>query len=195
MTRLLTVFTGLTFAAAGGPALHVHAASNRHPISPDIYGINFNWDGGDTLAAADIRATARRWGGNSTSTYHWQFDVNNLDADWFYEVLPSNPAPTLPDSSGFNAMVEQVRRTRGKMVGTIPVLGWLPKVRQEMCSYDVAKYGKQCKQDPYAQYHPYTCGNGIKYDTACGDPLVGDGKSPSNPVYIQNDPTDAYAAS
>jgi hypothetical protein len=75
----------------------VDVNAGRHPISPDTYGINFWWDLGSakdpqraSLAAAglDIRATGRRWGGNSTSTYHWKFDVNNLDADWSYEVLP-----------------------------------------------------------------------------------------------------------
>jgi uncharacterized protein (TIGR03437 family) len=184
-------------ALADGPALHVDAAANRHPISPDIYGINFNWDDGDTPTAADIRATSRRWGGNSESTYHWKLDVYNHEFDWFYEVLPdtSLDASKLPDNSSFNQMFEQVRRTRGKMVGTIPVLGWLPKARQEMCSYDVAKYGKQCKQDPYAQYHPYTCGDGIVYEAACGDPSVNDGKTPPNPSYVQGDPHDAYAQS
>jgi hypothetical protein len=180
---------------ANGATLHVDAAANRHPISPDVYGINFNWDDPNPLAGADIGTTARRWGGNATSTYHWKFDVSNLDADWFYEVLPdtSIDASKLPDNSTFNQMFEQVRQTRGKMVGTIPILGWLPKARQEMCSYDVAKYGKQCKQDPYAQYHPYTCGDGIVFDTACGDPSVNDGKLPPNPSYVQNDPHDAYA--
>lgn len=192
---LCLALTAFPAVAADAPGLHVDAAANKHPISPDIYGINFNWDGGDTVEAADIRATARRWGGNGTSTYHWQYDVNNIDADWFYEVLPGKPAPVLPDNSTFNVMVEQVRRTRGKMVGTIPILGWLPKARQEMCSYDVPKYGKQCKQDPFAQYHyPLVCGDGVVYDPVCGDPS--DNKTSytlNNPVYIQNDPNDAYA--
>ena len=59
-----------------------------------------------------------------------------------------------------------------------------------MCSFDVAKYGRQCKHDPYAQYHPITCGDGIAYDSACG--THPNTARPSNPVYIQNDPTDAY---
>jgi hypothetical protein len=60
--------------------------AGRHPISPDIYGINSYWDLGNTsdpqraahAAAAlfDVAATVRRWGGKSTSTYHWKFDVN-----------------------------------------------------------------------------------------------------------------------
>jgi len=187
-----------------GPALTIDAAASRHAISPDIYGINFYWTLGSTsdpnyqanvAAAADIRATTRRWGGNGTSTYHWKFDVNNIDNDWFYEVLPdtSVDAGKLPNGSTFNQYADQARITGGKTLATVPLLGWLPKARQEMCSFDVAKYGKQCKQDPYAQYHPYTCGDGIQYDPVCGDPSTADGKQPQNPIYIVNDPTDTYA--
>jgi hypothetical protein len=184
-----------------GPVLSIDANAGVHPISPDVYGISFYWDLGDgknsavNAAASDIRATARRWGGNGTSTYHWKFDVNNIDADWFFEVLPDTSvnASKLPDGSTFNKFVDNVRVTGGKMMGTVPTLGWLPKTRAEMCSYNVAKYGNQCKVDPYAKYHPITCGNGIVYNAACGDPSATDGKTPSNPVYIKNDPTDAYA--
>jgi hypothetical protein len=111
MTSRLIVLGAMALTAlADGPALHVDAAANRHPISPDIYGINFNWDDGDTTAAADVRATSRRWGGNSTSTYHWKFDTYNHDADWFYEVLPDTTldGSKLPDNSSFNQMFEQV---------------------------------------------------------------------------------------
>ena len=187
-----------------GPALSVDANANRHVISPDVYGISFYWDLGSSgdpkaatyaAAAPDVRATVRRWGGNTTSTYHWKYDVSNIDADWYFEVLPDTTvnASKLPDGSSFNLFADQVRTTGGKILGTVPILGWLPKARVEMCSYDVAKYGSQCKVDPYAPYHPYTCGNGIVYDAACGNPSVNDGKAPSNPVYIKNDPNDAYA--
>jgi uncharacterized protein (TIGR03437 family) len=204
---LISVVCGLSFSAFGqmtGPALSIDAGANRRAISPDIYGINNHWDlGANTdpqhaaLVAleADMRPGVRRWGGNATSTYNWQFDVQNIDADWFYEVLPDTTvdASKLPQSGSFDAFADYARQTGSKTLVTIPVLDWLPKARQEMCSYDVAKYGKQCKQDPYAQYHPYTCGNGIQYVPACGDPSVADGKTPPNPQYIQNDPNDAYA--
>jgi len=185
-------------AQSSGPALSVDAAAGRHAISPDIYGINFYWDlsAGTTpssaalqaAAAADIRASARRWGGNSTSTYHWKFDVWNLDNDWYYEVLPNaNPHPEkLPDGSSFNLFADQARVTGGKMMVTAPVLGWLPKARQEMAAFNVAKYGKQCAQDPYSQYHPgfsQGAGNGVVYSATCS----------SNPVYVVNDPNDVYA--
>jgi uncharacterized protein (TIGR03437 family) len=195
---------GTSVAQQPGPALSIDANAGRHAISPDIYGINFYWDLGkstdanhavNAAAAASVRATVRRWGGNGTSTYHWKYDVNNIDADWFFEVLPDTSvnASKLPDGSSFNSFADQARISGGKILGTIPILGWLPKARAEMCSFDVGKYGKQCKQDPYAQYHPVTCGNGVAYVAACGDPSVNDGKRPSNPTYIQNDPSDAYA--
>lgn len=204
LASFLACFTA--FAQQPGPALSIDANANRHAISPDVYGINSYWTlpaatdpqhAASLAAASDIRATVRRWGGNNTSTYHWKFDVDNIDADWFFEVLPDTSvnASKLPAGSTFNAFVDQARTTGGKILGTIPILGWLPKARAEMCSFSVPKYGQQCKQDPYAQYHPITCGNGIAYVSSCGDPSVNDGKGPSNPVYIQNDPTDAYAQS
>ena len=198
LRSIAAVFAALSaFAQQPGPALSIDASSNRHAISADIYGINFYWDisnNNDAASAADVRATMRRWGGNNTSTYNWKFDVSNIDADWFFEVLPdtSVDATKLPAGSSFNKFADQARISGGKIMGTIPVLSWLPKARAEMCSFDVAKYGQQCKQDPYAQYHPHTCGNGVTYVAACGDASVNDGKGPSNPVYIKNDPTDAY---
>jgi len=198
MYRLLPVFAALAIASPAqqtGPPLSISAASGQHAISPDIYGINFFWTTTNAASAMDIRPTVRRWGGNNTSTYHWKFDVSNIDADWFFEVLPdkSVDASKLPAGGSFNQFADQARTTGGKLLGTIPVLGWLPKARIEMCSFDQAKYGKQCKIDPYAQYHPYTCGDGIVYTSACGDPTQTDGKQPSTPTYIQNDPADAYA--
>jgi uncharacterized protein (TIGR03437 family) len=184
-----------------GPALTIDANANQHPISPDIYGINFYWTLPDQktdptgyatafAASTAIRPTVRRWGGNNTSTYHWKFDVDNIDADWFYEVLPDPTVDVskLPEGSQFNTFADQARTTGGKIYGTIPVLGYLPKARARMCSFDVGKYGKQCKVD----YWWNSCGNGILYDPACGDPTVSGG-SPPNPQYITNDPTDAYA--
>jgi hypothetical protein len=179
----------------------VDAGAGRHAISPDIYGINYYWDLGSTNpstaaleAAADIRATARRWGGNNTSTYHWKFDVWNLDNDWYFEVLPGNPEfglpavtdpSALPAGSLFNRFADRTRTTGGKLLVTAPILGWLPKARQEMASFNVAKYGRQCAQDPYSSGHAFNqgAGNGVVYSPTCS----------SNPTYVDNDPHDAYA--
>jgi hypothetical protein len=186
---------GLTsFVAASqqaGPALSIDANAGKHPISPDIYGINFYWDTGNptspalTAAAPALRPTVRRWGGNNTSDYNWQLDVWNIDNDWFYEVLPGVPTP----STSFNPFADQARTTGGKILATMPILGWLPNAATRMCSFNTSKYPNQCKVDPYWN----ACGNGIQYTPACGTPSVNDGKTPSNPTYIVDNPTDTYA--
>jgi len=201
---LLAAVLAAALTAAGqtqpGPALTVDASAARHAISPDIYGMNWYWGQEDRTAGdydvkaatvdAELRPGVRRWGGNNTSRYHWQLDVSNIDADWFFEVLPDNThydASKLPEGSSFNVFLERTRVTGGKVLGTIPVLGWLPKARERMCSFDVAKYGAQCKVD---QWFP-SCGNGVVYDPACGDPTdLEHNPGPSNPVYVKNYPTD-----
>ena len=185
---ILCAMAWSAFAQQTGPSLSIDVNANRHPISPDIYGINFYWTlpattdptyNAQSAAAMAIRPTARRWGGNDGSTYHWQFDVSNLDNDWYFEVLPGTPNASLPAGSTFNLYADQARTTGGKMLGTVPALGWLPKAQQRMCSYSVTKYGQQCSVDPWWT----TCGNGVVKSATCS----------SNPVYITNDPTDAYA--
>src|ERR1019366_4750947 len=115
------------FAQLQGPALSVDAGAGRHAISPDVYGINFYWDLGtgtptvsDLAAALDIRPTARRWGGNGTSTYHWKFDVQNTANDWFYEVLPDT-------TESFNHFADRARQSGGEKGGGGPGLGRRPK--------------------------------------------------------------------
>jgi uncharacterized protein (TIGR03437 family) len=176
--KLFRIALPLLLAPLCAPAqsLTVDAAAGRHAINPGVYGINFNWDqaGSKPAAAADNRATMRRWGGNNTSRYHWQYDVWNIDSDWYFEVLPDTSvnASKLPNGSTFNRMVDQARVSGGSMIGTIPILGWLPKARQRMCSFSVKKYGAQCSTDPYWS----DCGSGVKPD--CKTNIV-------------NDPTDA----
>src|ERR1700681_146741 len=118
-------FTGIclfaalaAFAQQPGPALTIDAGANLHAISPDIYGINFYWalpDPGDPalpaaqVVASNIRASARRWGGDSESSYSWKFDVNNLANDWFFQVLTDTgvDASNLPAGSSFNRFADQ----------------------------------------------------------------------------------------
>jgi uncharacterized protein (TIGR03437 family) len=202
---LATVCVASLVAAAQqtGPALSIDANAGQHPISPDIYGISGYWNVlcpvGTAVPTAPgsavPRPTVRRCGGDNATDYNWQLDVFNNDADWFYEVLPgtvANPS-ALPAGGSFNAFAEQVVTTGGKILATMPILGWLPNARQQMCSFNEAKYPNQCKIDPYYQYHPMTCGDGIVYTPACGTPSSNDGLSPSNPTYIVNNPTDDYA--
>lgn len=178
--------TVVAVAQQAGPALTIDADAGQHAISPDIYGINFFWNNASATTAGALvpRPTVRRWGGDNTSDYNWQLAISNIDSDWYFEELPGTPT----SSTSFNLFADQARITGGKILGTVPILGWLPNVAQKVCSYNTAKYGPQCRVDPYWN----NCGDGILYVSACGIPTAQDGFSPSNPQYIKNDPTDAY---
>ncbi len=151
------------------PTLSVDAVANRHPISPDIYGIN---DYSDKGLANVTRVGVRRWGGDATSRYNWLLDTFNSANDYYFENFAyGNAAPALPNGSEFDRFVENGLTTGTKRIGTIPMLGWLPKSRDFGCSFSVAKYGPQQKVDPY--------------NSDCGNGFLPDGKT-----RITNDPND-----
>ena len=175
--------TSLAFAQQPGPALTVDANAGQHAISPDVYGINYYWDlSADTdplhIAAAELRAGARRWGGNESDRYDYRTDYQSKTADWYFEDLQNTGTPglQLPEGSSFNLYADQARTTNGKILATANVLGWLPKA-QHVCSYSVAKYGRQCSTDPWWP----DCGDGLH---------AGSGSSCGSAI-LTNDPTDA----
>ena len=61
-------------AAVDGPQLRVDASRGRHPISPDIYGIN---DYEDKGLGPVLGGGVRRWGGDLATRYHWKLDAAN----------------------------------------------------------------------------------------------------------------------
>src|SRR5690242_2103078 len=75
--------SGVVLAQAG-PALSVNVANNRHPISDDIYGMNY----APEALAAELRLSVRRWGGNSTTRYNYTIDVHNTGSDFYFENIP-----------------------------------------------------------------------------------------------------------
>ncbi len=161
-----------------GPILSVDVTANRHPISDDIYGMNYASEN----LAQEIRLPVRRWGGNATSRYNWKNDVSNKGSDWYYENVPmSNSSPqTLPDGSAADKFVDQDRRTNTRTLMTAPLIGWVPKRRIEShpydCGFKVSRYGEQQSVDGYDP----DCGNGIK---------------PDGQAFIEgNDPTDTSTA-
>jgi uncharacterized protein (TIGR03437 family) len=183
-------------AFAQEPSITIDANAGRRPISPAVYGINWDFDQENSTPqnaalAAAARSTVRRWGGNPTSRYHWKLDVMNIDADWFFEVLPdtSVDASKLPEGSSFNKAFERWQRTGAQVVGTVPILDWLPKSRDRMCSFSIAKYGRQCSYDYWFQ----DCGSGIVWQQGCPTPSESNsysGYSPPNARNVVNDPSD-----
>jgi hypothetical protein len=147
-----------TATPSTGPSLHVDASADLHPISPDIYGMNF----ADESLAAELGLRVRRWGGNATTRYNWQNDSSNRASDWFFENIPNDNDDTdqLPNGSASDKFIEQDRRTGTRTMLTVPMSGWTPKSRQYACGFSVSKYGPQQQTDPWRP----DCGNGIALD-------------------------------
>ncbi len=132
-----------------GPDLSIDAATDVHPISPYIYGMNF----ASADVAAAVRLPVRRWGGNSTTRYNWQIDVHNSGSDWFFENIPDTPGM-------IHDIVNQNLNTGSETILTMPLIGWTPKRRQSShpydCGFKVSVYGPQDSVDPWDT----DCGNG-----------------------------------
>ena len=155
-------------AQTPGPRLTVDAAADRHPISPDIYGINDNpWD---PALGKEVAVPVSRWGGDATTRYNWAVDGTNSGDDWFF-MAGGTAAPT--PSGGADAFVQKVKAVGGKALLTIPVIDYINKATAQDCSYPISLLGPQQKTNPYV--HPIVngtqtdAGNGRKPD---GTPIV-----------------------
>ena len=63
-------------------SVSVDVLTNRHLISPYVYGVNFPPDAAHIAAS---NTTLVRWGGNASSTYNWQLHTFNADNDYYFE--------------------------------------------------------------------------------------------------------------
>jgi len=158
--------------SGGTPAtiqVTVDALSNRHAISPYVYGVNFP---ANTGYITDSGATMIRWGGDAATNYNWQnFDTNAAN-DFYYVNRPMGSAPLYADSTQF---VSNIAAAGGYPIVTIGMLPWAAKDATSY-SFSVIKYGAQCATDPYLA----DAGNGVKSD--CATDVTG------------NNPQDAYIA-
>ncbi|WP_255950483.1 glycoside hydrolase family 44 protein [Streptomyces odontomachi] len=165
-----TVVAGSPLAhAADGPALTVDATVSGHPISQDVYGMNF----ADAGLAQELKLPVDRWGGNATTRYNYLTSTSNRASDWYFENIPDDVADpaALPDGSSTDQFVEKDQANGSQTIMTVPLIGWIPKDRAKACGFSVEKYGPQASTDQWAP----DCGNGVDAD---GKNITG------------NDPTD-----
>lgn len=131
----------------------VDAGANRHPISPNIYGVSW----ADPTTLTHLGVTMNRWGGNAMSRYNWAFSTANRCKDYYFENIPDTVSSG--DGSNGKSADDFIGATRAAGVQpliTIPLMGKLPKDRSIRCGYSVIKYGAQDSTDPYRP----DCGNG-----------------------------------
>lgn len=137
-------------AAATGPTLSVDVSAARHPISPDVYGLN----GADPAFAAEIGLPVARWGGNASSRYNFTNHTYNTGSDWYFENIVAAPENTVES-------FVQTNRDRGtKQIVTVPMVGWVakdsPQSHPFACGFPATRFPAQ---DSFDQWDP-NCGNG-----------------------------------
>jgi hypothetical protein len=141
----------------------VDVLSNRHPISPYVYGGAYPQD---APTITDSGLSVVRWGGDSTSRYNWKLQTNNAGNDWYYEDFAYSE---IGDSDSVKYL-QDVIAAGSHPIMTMPMLSWVAKAAENSSnkdwSFSVAKYGAQCAADPYNS----DAGDGLKTD--CSTPLT-----------------------
>lgn len=146
-------------ATPAGSSASVHVTVNglddRHAISPYVYGGSYPKD---AATITDSGLTVVRWGGNATSRYNWQAGTYNAANDWYYEDFGYTEIGD-SDSAKF---IQDVKAAGSHPLMTMVMLNWVAKNISggSAKSFSVAKYGAQCKADPYNA----DAGNGVKTD-------------------------------
>ncbi|XXF80379.1 glycoside hydrolase family 44 protein [Myxococcaceae bacterium GXIMD 01537] len=121
----------------------VDVSADRRPLSPDIFGVNF--EDMPTAGYSQLAFPFQRWGGNSMTRYNWELDAVNRGSDWYFLSLPfsgGNPA-TLPYGSLADRFIMNNLARGTRMLLQVPTIGWTPKDREVRWSFSVAKYGPQ----------------------------------------------------
>ncbi|HKF07013.1 MAG TPA: glycoside hydrolase family 44 protein [Candidatus Sulfotelmatobacter sp.] len=137
----------------------VDALSNRHAISPYVYGGAYPQD---APTITDSGLSVVRWGGNATSRYNWKLFTYNAANDWYFEDFNYTEIGD-GDSAKF---INDVKNAGSHPLMTMVMLPWVANTAENGTnghwSFSVAKYGSQCSADPFNT----DAGNGLKTDCA-----------------------------
>ena len=147
--------TGTTLITMTAPGtvdavVDINVLSNRHEISPFIYGINASKF--DTIKG--LSPGLVRWGGNQTSDYNWKLFTYNSGGDWFFNdySLGDNKV-NIGDSI---LHVNYVQSTGSHVLTTMPTLGWVAR-EQDVLGGEVRSpvqngtEQSRCRQRPEAR--------------------------------------------
>ena len=151
--------------AAPGPALTVNVGADRHPISPDIYGVTFWWgdkQAAESAFARDVRLPLNRSGGDATTRYNWEADASNAGSDWYYMGGNGRANPT-PGASN-DTIVAANNAVGAKSIITIPIIQNINASSDWNCSFPRSVYGEQESFNPYVHPNGDDCGNGVRKD-------------------------------
>jgi hypothetical protein len=163
------LFDDIRFVADPTPpgAVTVQVSPNldRWPISAFVYGVNF----ASAAQLADVGYPLNRWGGNRTTRYNWQLDLDNSAFDWFYQNYtgPGDPED-LPVGSGSDRFVTETRAAGAEAILTVPTIGRASGPdRARRWAFSVSEYGPQLQTEctyfppPYPDWCQPDAGNGL----------------------------------
>ncbi len=102
-----------------GVVIRVDGLSAGTPISPLIYGVSF----ATPAYVKELGATANRWGGNSSSTFNWDYgNAWNAGRDW--EFRNNNGGNS---GNAVDTFITQSLAAGAQPVITIPTMGWVAR--------------------------------------------------------------------
>ena len=160
LTGVLAAIGIASPAAQSGITIAVDAASNRHPINPNVYGVAH----ATSAQLTDLGSPLNRNGGNNTTRYNWQQNADNRGSDWYFESIADSSATAGERGDTF---IANSRMANAQAMLTIPLIDWVAKAgpnRGKLASFSIATYGSQTGND--WQWMP-DAGNGVR--TAGGD--------------------------
>ena len=159
-------------AATKAVTITIDALSDRHAISPYVYGFAYPNSAADIT---DSGATEVRWGGDATSTYNWQLKTYNAGADWYFEDFAAGGFNNGSDGSS-TQFITDVKNAGGTPLMTMVMLPWVAQSAETSVtqggkdnyhwSYSGASFGAQCSVDPYNT----DAGDGLRSD--CATPVT-----------------------
>lgn len=158
--------------ASTAVTISIDALSNRHAISPYVYGFAYPNSPTDVT---NTGATEVRWGGDATSTYNWQLHTDNAAADYYFEDFAASGFNNGSDSSS-TQFVTDVKKAGANPLMTMVMLPWVAQSPETSTtqggtdnyhwSYPVGSFGLQCSVDPYNT----DAGDGLQ--TNCSTPVT-----------------------
>jgi Glycoside hydrolase family 44/Fibronectin type III domain len=153
-------------------AVTVDVLTDRHPISPYVYGGAYPQD---AAHVTDSGTTLVRWGGNGASTYNWQLHTYNADNDYYFEDYSFNGFGNNTDGSSTQFITDVINAGSNPLM-TMVMLPWVAQSPETSTtqggsdnyhwSYSVATFGAQCSVDQYN----IDAGDGLKTD--CATPVT-----------------------
>jgi hypothetical protein len=104
----------------------VDVLTDRHPISPYVYGGAFPQD---APTITDSGLSVVRWGGNGASTYNWKLGTTNADNDYYFEDFAFG-ALNSPADSNSTQFIQDVKAAGSSPLMTMVMLPWVAQTAE-----------------------------------------------------------------